>query len=266
MTGNPPTVRVLLHLARTGGTLISRCLASMAGVAVLSEIHPAGAAIHYPVYDPVEQAMRWYGLVDEGERARLGRTTPECFADAIALIRERAEARGLALVIRDWTQLDYLGAPFRRETAARSETIAALEDRFEIRSFATVRHPIGQWLSLRRIPGTKELTLEGFLAGYRRFAEDAVAMGFVRYEDFTAAPEVGLRQIATGLALPYDPSFVDRWTEYRHMTGDTPAADESTRRIAPAEARPLPPGLVERFAAIADFNLAIGMLGYGQRP
>ncbi|MEX0808672.1 MAG: hypothetical protein WD044_08080 [Dongiaceae bacterium] len=266
MTGDRSTIRILHHLARSGGTLISRCLASMAGVAVLSEIHPAGAAIHYPVYDPIEQAMRWYGLVDESERARLGRTTPERFADAIALISGRAEARGLALVIRDWTQLDYLGLPFRRETSARLETVAALEDRFNIRSFATVRHPIGQWLSLRKIAGTGELTLEGFLAGYRRFAADAVAMGFVRYEDFTASPEASLQQIATGLALPYDPSFVDRWTEYRHMTGDTPPADESTRRIAPAKARPLPPGLVERFAALPDFNQAIGMLGYGQRP
>lgn len=261
-----PTIRVLHHLARSGGTLISRCLASMAGVAVLSEIHPAGAAIHYPHYDPVEQAMRWYNLIDADERARLGRTTPERFADAIALIRERAEARGLALVIRDWTQLDYLGLPFRRETSARLETVAALEDRFEIRSFATMRHPIGQWLSLRKISGTNEMTLEGFLAGYRRFAEDAVQMGFVRYEDFTATPEASLHQIATGLALPYDPSFIDRWTDYRNMTGDTPSADESTTRIAPAKARPLPPGLVERFAAMADFNLAIGMLGYGQRP
>jgi hypothetical protein len=266
MTENQPTVRVLLHLARTGGTLISRCLASMNGVAVLSEIHPAGAAIHYPFYDPLEQAMRWYRLIEPAEREQLGRTTPERFADAIALIRERAEARGLALVIRDWTQLDYLGAPFRRETAARSETIAALEDRFTIRAFASVRHPIGQWLSLRRIPGTAELTLETFLAGYRRFAEEAVRTGFVRYEDFTAEPETILREIAAALALSYDPGFVDRWPDYRNMTGDTPAPGEGGTRIAPAKARALPPGLVERFASIDDFNTAIGMLGYDERP
>jgi hypothetical protein len=266
MTDTIPTVRVLLHLARTGGTLISRCLASMNGVAVLSEIHPAGSAIHYPFYDPLEQAMRWYDLIEPAERERLGRTTPERFAAAIALIRERAEARGLALVIRDWTQLDYLGTPFRRETAPRSETIAALEGRFAIRAFASVRHPIGQWLSLRRVPGTKELTLEGFLAGYRRFAEEAVRIGFVRYEDFTAQPEATLREIADALELTYDPGFVDRWADYRNMTGDTPAPGDDGTRIAPAKARALPPGLVERFTAFDDFNTAIGMLGYDQRP
>jgi hypothetical protein len=259
-----PTIRVLQHLARTGGTLICRCLASMAGVAVLSEIHPAGSAIHYPFYDPAEQAMRWYELIEPAEREKLGRTTPERFAETIALIEERARARGLALVIRDWTQLDYLGVPFRRETASQPATVAALEDRFALRRFSTVRHPIAQWLSLRKIPGTGELTLETYLAGYRRFAEEAVRTGFVRYEDFTAAPEDRLRDIAAALDLTFDPSFARRWPDYRNMTGDAPAADESAR-IAPANARPLPPGLVERFAASDDFTMAIGMLGYEVR-
>jgi hypothetical protein len=53
-----------------------------------------------------------------------------------------------------------------------------------------VRHPLDQWLSLSQLAVVQgRLTLDGFLAGYRRFAEVASSIGFYRYEEFTAAPE-----------------------------------------------------------------------------
>ena len=253
-------IRLLHHLARSGGTLISRCLASMRGVALLSEIHPAGAAVHYPLYDPLDQARRWYALFDEAEATKLGRTRPERFAAVIGLIEERCRAQGLALVIREWSHLDFVGVPYRRETGGTLETVAALAPHFALRRFATVRHPVAQWLSLKRLQGTTELTLERYLAGCHAFAREAVATGFVRYEDFTRAPGEALAEISRALDLPYDPGFIDRWSSYRHMTGDTPALDETA--IAPWKPRPLPPGLAGRFAANDDYRRTIELLGY----
>lgn len=255
-----PELRLLHHLARSGGTLISRCLASMQGVALLSEIHPAGAALYYPNYDPLDQAGRWYGLFDAAEAARIGRTRPERFAATIALIEERCRARGLALVIRDWSHLDFIGAPYRRETGGRLETVAALAPHFALRSFATVRHPIPQWLSLKRILGGSELSLERYLAGCRSFAEQAITTGFVRYEDFTREPERIMAEIAAALDLAYDPGFVDRWPSWRRITGDMPTVEKST--IAPWQPRALPPGLASRFAASDDYQRTIALLGY----
>lgn len=253
-------IRLLHHLARSGGTLISRCLASMQGVVLLSEIHPAGAAVHYPLYDPLDQARRWYALFDEAEATKLGRTRPERFAAVIGMIGERCRAQGLALVIRDWSHLDFVGVPYRRETGDVFETVEALAPHFALRRFATVRHPVAQWLSLKRLQGTTDLTLERYLAGCRAFAEAAVAVGFVRYEDFTRAPGAVLAEIAQALDLAYDPGFIERWSSYRHMTGDTPALDETA--IAPWKPRPLPPGLAGRFAASDDYRRTIDLLGY----
>jgi protein O-GlcNAc transferase len=258
--GNGSPIRLLHHLARSGGTLISRCLASMQGVALLSEIHPAAAAVHYPIYDPLDQARRWYELFDAGEVATLGRTRPERFAAVIGLIEERCQARGLALVIRDWSHLDFIGVPYRRETGFKLETVEALKPQFALRRFATVRHPVTQWLSLRRIKGTSELTLERYLAGCHAFAEQAVAVGFVRYEDFTRTPAASLAEIARALDLAYDPGFVERWSSYRHMTGDVPEQDETA--IVPWKPRPLPPGLAGRFASNDDYRRTIELLGY----
>ncbi len=45
----PPVVRLVHHLARSGGTLISRCLGCMSGVLLLSEIHPLGTRHFNPL-------------------------------------------------------------------------------------------------------------------------------------------------------------------------------------------------------------------------
>jgi hypothetical protein len=255
--------RLLHHLARTGGTLISRCLASMSGIVVLSEVHPAAAAIHYPIYDALDQARRWYGLLDAAECARFGRTTPERFAEAIALIDGRCRDRGLTLVLRDWSHLDFVGVPFRRATGRRLETVAVLAPMFDVASFATVRHPIDQWLSLKRFLGDTPLALEDFLAGNRAFAEQAAAMGFVRYEDFVAQPATELARIADAFDLAFDPTFLKRWSAYRNMTGDPPAPDETA--ILPQRPRRFPPGLADRFLANDDYRRTIGILGYEHR-
>src|SRR5512145_1245226 len=76
-----PPLRLLHHMARSGGTLISKCLGCMSGVVLLSEIHPLGTN-HF---NPLLQAQRWYGLlstqdlIDLKGRGRIG------FADAIEL-------------------------------------------------------------------------------------------------------------------------------------------------------------------------------------
>lgn len=168
--------------------------------------------------------------------------------------------RGLSLVIRDWSHLDFIGAPYRRETGARLETAAALEPHFALRSFATVRHPVPQWLSLKRILGGSDLSLERYLAGCRSFAEQAVDLGFVRYEDFTREPARILAEIAAALDLAYDPGFVDRWSSWRRITGDMPTVERAA--IAPWQPRPLPPGLAGRFVASDDYRRTIALLGY----
>src|SRR5882724_11636698 len=91
-----PTLRLVHHLARTGGTTIAKCIAVMPQVALLSEIHPMGTER----FSPLHQAKNWHGLIDERDIGRLG-IRPD-FVESIRLIASRASSRGLRLVIRDW--------------------------------------------------------------------------------------------------------------------------------------------------------------------
>ena len=62
-----PMLRLVHHMARSGGTLFSRCLGCMSGVLLLSEIHPLGTA----QFNPLVQAQRWYGLLSSQDLAEL---------------------------------------------------------------------------------------------------------------------------------------------------------------------------------------------------
>lgn len=256
-----PTVRVLLHMARSGGTVISKCLGSMAGVALLSEVHPMSFR-GGPNYDPLIQAHRWHGLLTPEDRARISAAgTRPSFADAIALIDHRCRERGRTLLVRDWTHLDLIGIPFMPPTG-RLLTVEALSDRFRVVQTATVRHPIDQWLSLRLLPMMAgRLTLEAYLAGCRLFAERAVEMGFLKYEDFVQNPDEQLRILCERLDLTFDPTYTERWAQYRNITGDVRGARAGTE-IKPVPRRSVEPSLLERCRANADYVRTLELLGY----
>ncbi|EMI40333.1 hypothetical protein [Rhodopirellula sp. SWK7] len=99
---------LLHHLARTGGTLISRCLASMEDVCLLSEIHPEGAE-HF---NPLRQAADWYGFVSDEEARSFDPNDSESVRSAVHLIHQRAHQNSRSLIVRDWSHLDWIGFPF----------------------------------------------------------------------------------------------------------------------------------------------------------
>jgi hypothetical protein len=257
-----PNLRLIHHMARSGGTLISKCLGCMSGVVLLSEIHPLGTN----QFNPLSQAQRWYGLLSSQDLQDLKARGRVGFADAIELIRRRAEDCSQRLVIRDWTHLDFTGVPFVTKPAHRLLTAEALAARFELLQVCTVRHPLDQWLSLSRLAVVQgRLTLDGFLVGYRRFAEVASSIGFQRYEDFTADPVRAMRELCASLQLRYDRGFTERWRDYTFVTGDV-AGSRGGSEIQPVPRLPVAPELLTTLAANRDYLASLELLGYEHPP
>jgi hypothetical protein len=256
-----PTVRLIHHMARSGGTLISKCLGCMSGVLLLSEIHPLGTS-HF---NPLIQAQRWYGLLSSQDLSDLKARGRVGFADAIELIRRRAEECSQRLVIRDWSHLDFTGAPFVPRPAHRLLTAEALAPRYELRQVCTVRHPLDQWLSLSQLAVVQgRLTLEGYLAGYRRFAEIAKAIGFHRYEDLTRDPKGVMKALCGDLQLRFDRTFAARWRDYTFVTGDV-GGSRAGNEIRPVPRRPVAPEVLTALAGNDDYCASLQLLGY-QHP
>jgi hypothetical protein len=207
-----PTIRILHNLARSGGTIISRCLACMDGIALLSEIHPD----HRDVFDPVEQAALWYNIEVPGQ---LG------FASHIAAIEAACRERGNALVLRTWDHVDFM--PNQWTTGPlpmRSKLVEALSGSCDLIRAAIVREPEPTRASLAKYLAEREVeapSLEDFDRGYQAFRAMAMANEcVVHYEQFLADPVATMRVLCAYLELPFDPTFVDRWQAYHSITGD----------------------------------------------
>ena len=211
-----PELRIFSNLARTGGTLVSRCIGSMDGVALLSEIHPVGSLVSD--INILNQAVNWYQLFRSGE---IPRDKSFTFDEITMLIARALDKKGLQLVIRDWVHLDFMAVPFIDKPYYHSRLVEQLEKDFTIIQYHLVRHPVPQWISTNRIQIIHgKLSLEQYLEGYYRYALSCLDNGYVRYEDFSVEPEKKMQQICEHLQINYDPGFMQKWSGYSNITGD----------------------------------------------
>ncbi len=256
-------LRMIHNMARSGSTLICKCLGCMEGVVLLSELHPLASSL----FDPLKQAAEWFGLLSQRDLADLQKQGATTFSNAIALIEQRCSARGSTLVLRDWGHLDYTGYPFVTAPAYGPLLYTELADGFEIIRISTTRDPVAQWQSLVQLAVMQEplrsgaFGLDQFLAGYHKYAELCVETGFIRYEDFLRKPDLAMRRLCGHLEIKFDPGFVKKWHNYKTITGDINNPRSSDKIKMPPK-RPLEPGLRKAFLANADYHRACELLGY----
>jgi len=252
-------------MARSGSTLMCKCLGCMQGTALLSEIHPAATQM----FNPLNQAQGWFSLLNKKDIARLENGQSLGFVEAIQLIERRCRQKKLHLVIRDWAHLDFTGLPFI-ETPSMSPALAeTLQNHFSLIRVAMVRHPMDQWLSLSRLELMQEsiksgkLSVQSFMAGYEAFARESAGIGFVRYEDFTHHPQKSMQALCNMLELRFDPAFLERWAEYKTITGDI----QSTRggnEITPLQRRSFDTSLMQQFEKEYSYHNSLALLGYAE--
>lgn len=254
-------------MARTGGTLVNRCLGSMRDICVLSEVHP---------FDPqvkiTRQAARWFRLLGEEDKPWLGtlskRRPLEAFADIVVRLAERCAGRGLHLVLRDWSHLDFLGVPYVDQPPLQLLTERALQDRCGLRQAFVVRHPLDQYASSDSRPGmAPHLTPSRFIEAYHAFARLAASRGFQRYEDLVADPDGSLQSLCAQLQIPYDGSYRDRWQAYDKLTGDNagPSRGFSLEEIGTLPSRRLDESVLAVLKDEPGYGESLTLLGYEDR-
>lgn len=262
MTGmGKPTMRILHNLARSGGTVIGKCLGCMKNVYLLSEIHPQGSNR----FNPIKQAHDWHGLLDQETISEISKQGGISFPEAIRIIDLECRKRDGYLVLRDWAHLDFMAVPFLPEPRYYFLLEEVLKSSFDLRQFAIVRHPVDEWLSLRKLAILNgKLNLDAYMEGYFRFAEHAVRIGYVRYEDFTKEPEKIMKQLCDMLQIDFDPDFIHQWHDYDKITGDVRQSSRGSklRQIVPLKRAPMESGLLEKFHNNRHYMKSLELLGY----
>ncbi len=247
------TIRILHTLARAGATLVCKCLGCMENTILLSEVHP----LSYKVYNALFQARQWHNLLRPED-------TATDFVGAIGLIAKRCDEAGKKLIIRDWSHLDFIAVPFL-EKATYQPIVAEMLAAFKIIHLSLVRNPIDQWLSTDSLAVLHDkLSLEEFLLGYAKFAEYSASAGFVRYEDFVAEPIEQTKIICEILHLDYDETFIQKWHNYRFITGDIKQRSRGGKldKIQYLPRLPISSELLDKFYQNNDYQRAIKLLNY----
>jgi hypothetical protein len=230
-----PDIRVVHHLACSGGTLISKCISAMPNVYLLSEAHPF-SDLHLgagkPKFSPtdISALSRHADIPHQQELAR------KVFLESIKIADNHLTNMGSHLVIRDHTHSDYSTG---ETVCAHSAIVNVLQRDYNVMSLLTIRDPIDAYAALVKnkwlhfSPPTFDEYCRRFNVMLNHFENEHI----VRFEDFVADPRKKMQKICKCLSIPYSELFEDIFGVFR-VTGDSGRSSDiigSRERIAPED-------------------------------
>jgi hypothetical protein len=211
-------VSVLYAFARSGGTLVNRCLGSMSSNLVLSEINP-----HASVISIEQQACEWLRLITEAELIHFSQLS---YLEKIHGLLKITTQNNSHLIIRDWTTVNFLDKVVPGEYLTPSQLLEQeiYLSRYGIDQQAIVltRRAADVYESLNRsFDQFKQLSIEEFGTAYLAYAKAVCHYPIVHYESVCQQPDTEVLNICKLLGVNYDPLFLSNFSQFTRCTGDT---------------------------------------------
>jgi len=217
MTSIKPLIRTIHHLSCSGGSVISKCIASMPNTIVISEVHPDQLRNDFNPYDPIQLLLAQTNL---GENSELRR---QIFLKRIIDSEQILRNNNINTVLRDHTHSDYLIETNTDEIVIKTSLIDVICEHFELRSVVSLRNPLHSYASL--VHNNWNTSIRSFddycnrvllmLQAYQ--AKDAL---IIKYEDFCKQPDLTLRKTCEKLKITFSDEYSDKFHKI-HMTGDS---------------------------------------------
>lgn len=208
-------ITVMICFARSGGTVLNKCLGVLPGVVMMSEVNPrgGGSGAGLELRTVKEQAREWYGIDLKSEG----------FTENVLELYDYCNKNDKHLILRDWPFIDFYPSQSNgRETTYRFSLLEELKDKVELKTFAFVRDSIDAWISL----GTKKP--KKYFPHYRKYAEGLIdeKIPYFKYEDFCLEPEKVMKEICSYAGVEYSDSFKN-FDSFKTVNGDTQITDGS---------------------------------------
>jgi len=214
---------VFYSFARSGGTLVNRCLGAIGGNYVLSEVNPHGALVSVEV-----QASEWLGLLRPEEVGAFGR---EGYGTKIGRLAEAAGMRGGHLVVRDWPTLNFLDRLFfdyfQPSLLLEQELYLARQGLAHRSAVITRRAPAVYESVVRTFDHLRDLTADKFGERYLAYARAVAGRPLIRFEEFCREPKREMQKLCGWLGVAYADSFLEGFRAFDRCTGDNRVAAAS---------------------------------------
>ena len=216
----PVQVRTIHHFSCTGGTMLAKCIASMANTVVLNEVDPLSAI-------PFRGDLDRFNPTDLVALMHQSGSPPEpdlvakLFGSSIDQVATTLHQTGKTLILRDHTHGHFLYGTGRddRYTLKRILETAGLP----ILSLITVRHPVRSYQSMVKMGWDNHLTpntFDEYCERYLSFLDAYSGVPIVRYEDFVGAPNQVMQTICDHLKLDYFEDFQEVFHSFK-FSGDS---------------------------------------------
>ncbi|MBD1898786.1 hypothetical protein NDI44_14090 [Trichocoleus sp. DQ-A3] len=252
---------VLYTFARSGGTLINRCLGCIPGNIILSEVNPHASLV------PIEvQARDWFKLVSSGDFSDFSKKK---YVEKIRLLVEVARQQNSHLIIRDWTTINFLdnaSDDIYAPSMVLEQELYLEQSGFTISPVVLARRSADVYESLTRtFKHLRKLPIKEFGICYLAYVQKISKYPLFHYENFCRKPEKELTRMCDVLNINYSDNFVNDFSKFTYCTGDNtlskPSRGGKIRTIAVMESNQ---GAESYIAASLDKNCqqADQLLGY----
>ncbi|MCG6941970.1 MAG: sulfotransferase [Thiohalocapsa sp.] len=246
------TVRLIHHFACTGGTLISKCIAALPNVRLLSEADPLSPFPQGPFAPTDLIALSRFGVRGGDRNCDL-----DVFRRGMAAMYADSLRNGLRLVLRDHAHGHFCHGASVAERPSLREIVAS---DYDTRCVLTVRHPMDSYLSLRKNAWLhfQPDGLDEYARRYHAFLDRYATVPIFRYEEFVSYPQATVARMCSQLLLEYSPNFLNIF-QCISLSGDSGRGGNT---IEPRPRRNCPDDVREQAQHSAHYAALLTRLGY----
>lgn len=227
-------INLMICFARSGGTLLNRCLGSLPDVIIMSEVNPLGggwgAEKEKSLTTIKTQAKKWYDIALKNDD----------FVKSAVELSDICVDRNKKLIIRDWSFINF--TPHKYNNFSPPNKLLSFEKlngEKNIVSFAFVRDAIDVWISRGMPP------MEVFFKQYNNYIQEILKnnIKIFKYEDFCKNPDKEIKKICTHTNIPYNESYKN-YNNFIEVNGDIQNKQKSRgikyNKIIPLKRKTIP--------------------------
>lgn len=220
-------VRTVHHFACSGGTIISKCIAAMPNVLLLSELDPLSplSPLQNKWKKPEFSPSDIIRLLKHNYKEVSDEVLINIFRASVFELSEYCSKRDFNLVLRDHTHSHYCCG---LEINDRDSFLKIFSEVATVNAVLTVRHPLDTYISLVKNGWVhfQPASFDEYCNRYLCFLDEYSGVDVFKYEDFTKRPSEMLEKICVSLNIKFDPNF-ESYLPAIKLTGDSGRSSDS---------------------------------------
>lgn len=203
-----PNATLIICYARSGGTILNKCLGCLPNTVVLSEVNPLGCGsgkkkTEFRTIN--DQAKKWYNINLKSYN----------FTNSIIELYNICKKRKKHLIIRDWSFINFAPGPQNNfHPPNKLLTFELLKNKINLKTFVFIRDSIDVCLSRGKNP-------KKFFKKYKNYLDEIFKNNLptIKYEDFCQNPKNTINEICKIAGLEYSENW-QNFYNYKNVNGD----------------------------------------------